>query len=246
MAENNEEPIASVEGMKGAFGEALVRNNKKIRQDRALAIAESAQMIYKRTVEDLQLSIKQMRRDRDAIIRFTEHTSAATFFIDLVYFEDIERTRKTELIFEGAQGILLDQVHGFFPNVTRSNTTIKNVLTMCEPKEVYYVTRSYMTRHGNGPVPEAAYVEIKNNANESNKTNDFQGRFRSFKLNLPLLRYAAECERLPARTRTNLVVTCCDQVKADFGEIVDGIGYEPDRLLRSDGPAARHVKQVNQ
>ncbi len=33
-----------------------------------------------------------------------------------------------DLVFEGAQGILLDQDFGFFPNVTRSNTTSKNAL----------------------------------------------------------------------------------------------------------------------
>lgn len=54
--------------MKGAFVSSLVRNNKKIREDRAIAIAESAQMLYKRTVEDLELTIKQLKRDREAML----------------------------------------------------------------------------------------------------------------------------------------------------------------------------------
>ena len=35
--------------MKGAFVTSLVRNNKKIREDRAITIAETAEMLYKRT-----------------------------------------------------------------------------------------------------------------------------------------------------------------------------------------------------
>ena len=54
--------------MKGAFVGSLVRNNKKIREDRAIAIAESAEMLYKRTVEDTELEIKQLKRDREAML----------------------------------------------------------------------------------------------------------------------------------------------------------------------------------
>ena len=54
--------------MKGAFVGSLVRNNKKIREDRAMAIAESADMLYKRYVEDTELKIKQLKRDREAML----------------------------------------------------------------------------------------------------------------------------------------------------------------------------------
>jgi hypothetical protein len=55
-------------GMKGAFIQSLVRNNKKIREDRAIAIQEAAQLIYKRVVEDLQIKIKQMKRERESML----------------------------------------------------------------------------------------------------------------------------------------------------------------------------------
>ena len=54
--------------LKGAFVGSLVRNNKKIREDRAIAIAEEAQMKYKRQVEDLELRIKQMKRERENML----------------------------------------------------------------------------------------------------------------------------------------------------------------------------------
>lgn len=42
------------EKREGAFLSSLKRNNKQIRDDRATAIAEDAQVLYRRTVEDLE------------------------------------------------------------------------------------------------------------------------------------------------------------------------------------------------
>lgn len=58
----------TLDTMKGAFVGSLVRNNKKIREDRAIMITESAEMIYKRKVEDTALQIKQLKRDREAML----------------------------------------------------------------------------------------------------------------------------------------------------------------------------------
>ena len=52
----------------GAFLDSLKRNNKQIREDRAEAIGEDAQLVYKREVEDLELSIKQMRREQENML----------------------------------------------------------------------------------------------------------------------------------------------------------------------------------
>lgn len=67
MDEKSETP-ETLSDMKGAFVGSLVRNNKKIREDRAIAIAESAEMLYKRQVEDTELQIKQLKRDREAML----------------------------------------------------------------------------------------------------------------------------------------------------------------------------------
>lgn len=66
--ETNGKTTTELGEMKGAFVNSLVRNNKKIREDRAIAIAESAEMLYKRTVEDTTLKIKQLKRDREAML----------------------------------------------------------------------------------------------------------------------------------------------------------------------------------
>lgn len=56
--ENTNENSAVLSEMKGAFVELLMHNNKKIREDRAISIAEDAQLLYKRAVEDLEIEIK--------------------------------------------------------------------------------------------------------------------------------------------------------------------------------------------
>jgi hypothetical protein len=67
---NAPDPVVGgpLEVTKGAFLTALKRNNKQIRDDRAQAIGEDCYMIYRRTIEDLQLNIKRMERDRENML----------------------------------------------------------------------------------------------------------------------------------------------------------------------------------
>jgi hypothetical protein len=44
----------------GAFVSSLKRNNKQIRDDRAAAIAEDTELVYKRKIEDIEMEIKKM------------------------------------------------------------------------------------------------------------------------------------------------------------------------------------------
>lgn len=64
-----------LEDMKGDFVSSLVRNNRKIREDRAVAIAEGAQLLYKREVEDLQIQIKQLARERESMLDLSPTTA---------------------------------------------------------------------------------------------------------------------------------------------------------------------------
>lgn len=72
-------------------------------------------------------------------------------------FEEFDFSDGT-YVFEGAQGILLDEFHGFHPHTTWSKTTTKNAMRIIgdahgplENVTTYGVMRSYMTRHGAGP-----------------------------------------------------------------------------------------------
>ncbi len=56
------------ENVTGAFVDSLKRNNKQIRDDRALAIVDKTQMIYRRQVEDLEVKIKSMKYEQAGMI----------------------------------------------------------------------------------------------------------------------------------------------------------------------------------
>ena len=58
----------SEETKAGAFQESLYRNNAKIRKDRADAIIEDAQLIYKREIEDLEVEKKRLVRDQENML----------------------------------------------------------------------------------------------------------------------------------------------------------------------------------
>ena len=68
------------------------------------------------------------------------------------------KKQKKKILFEGAQGILLDVDHGTYPFVTSSNTVAANAATGtgCGPNSINYVlgiTKAYTTRVGEGPFP---------------------------------------------------------------------------------------------
>jgi hypothetical protein len=58
-----------------AFEASLKRNNKQIKGDRAEAIAEDTQMAYKRAVEDLQITIKRLRRKQENMLDLSPDNS---------------------------------------------------------------------------------------------------------------------------------------------------------------------------
>lgn len=126
------------------------------------------------------------------------------------------------LVFEGAQGLLLDQNAAFFPHVTRSNTGLKNVVELAdeagiEHLDVLYATRAYLTRHGAGPMPfelpEKPYEKI---FDATNKPHPYQGTLRFAPLNLDLLQTYITADLQHAKTRLStslhLGVSCCDQL----------------------------------
>ena len=68
------------------------------------------------------------------------------------------KKKKKKILFEGAQGILLDVDHGTYPFVTSSNTVAASAATGtgCGPNSIHYVlgiAKSYTTRVGEGPFP---------------------------------------------------------------------------------------------
>jgi adenylosuccinate synthase len=102
--------------------------------------------------------------------------------------------RRGPVVFEGAQGVLLDERFGFHPYTTWSTTTFANATTLLAEAGTSArrlgVTRAYLTRHGPGPfVTEDATLE---RPEPHNRRGPWQGAFRTGHLDAVALRYALE------------------------------------------------------
>lgn len=137
----------------------------------------------------------------------------------LFQLADLEHLRQyPNLIFEGSQGILLDQTHGLFPHVTYAHTTSRNAIEICQSLgiddiDIFYVTRCYSTRHGKGWMPNQhqSIALIEHDA-ETNQYNPYQGAFRVAELDVDALNYALSIDELyRGDARPHLMVTCLDQ-----------------------------------
>ena len=103
----------------------------------------------------------------------------------LVELHDIVSDYDT-LIFEGGQGLLLDQSNfGDFPHLTPSSVgsyNIHNTINKlgADSTDIFYVSRSYMTRHGVGPMDAECSKDDINPAiiDATNIRNDWQDELR--------------------------------------------------------------------
>ena len=103
---------------------------------------------------------------------------------DRKWLEEIKHFQ--HLIFETGQGLLLDQDYeAYAPHLTSSKTGIHNSAVFLEKRglsleEAIYVTRPYVTRHGNGPLPcEVNRSELPGVGEDlTNRPNECQGTLR--------------------------------------------------------------------
>lgn len=166
-----------------------------------------------------------------------------------------------DIVFEGAQGLRLDEYAPGFPHVTRSRTGLTNVLTLLKaagrtaPLDVTYVTRAYVTRHGAGPLTgECVGHPFGWTGAETNVENTHQGRLRYAPLDIKELSQAVNRDMQqtladPAREmRMALAVTCLDQTPHwaahEASDIADAVGL-PLRFW-STGPTRNDVKQAKE
>jgi len=225
--------------------------------------------VYKRLAALGVRKISKIWRERfasDAIReRFIEDTQR---FLERLTLAPLTHLNAYDhLVFEGAQGLLLDQERGCFPYVTRSFTGVKNALHLLrklglQDINIYYLTRAYTTRHGAGPLLHALSAQpYKKIVDLTNKPNHYQGSLRFAWFDLDLFQQTV-LEDLSDSTgfhvRTHLAMTCLDQVDDKARFICDGILHqtEPEKLaqltahsigahtiLTSYGPTRSDVRQ---
>jgi adenylosuccinate synthase len=115
------------------------------------------------------------------------------------------------LVFEGAQGVLLDEDFGFHPFTTWSRCTpngahqLLSRIGWSHPMETVGVLRAYAVRHGPGPLPTEDALVAARTSERHNHTGPWQGPVRKGWLDLVLLSYAIRaCGGVDALALTHL------------------------------------------
>lgn len=143
------------------------------------------------------------------------------------------------VIYEGAQGLMLDEHTGHFPYVTRSTTGLMSAVKVASELGIthidpVYVTRVYTTRHGAGPLEREGVpfcAEGITITDKTNVTNKWQGDLRYAPLNVSDLCYNIhkDLDRVWDFARffgveigaPKVMVTCMDQV-GEWVEFITG------------------------
>lgn len=168
--------------------------------------------------EDHQLSLRDeitMLHDRGAPRLFAEALNALAKSLTIAeagYLKGL--AEEHPLIFEGAQGVLLDEWYGFHPHTTWSTTTTANALEIL--KEIEFtgevetlgLLRAYHTRHGAGPFPSVDKNLSETVPDLHNGLGPWQGEFRVGHFDLVLARYA-----LAVCNVDSLVITNVDRLE---------------------------------
>lgn len=147
------------------------------------------------------------------------------------------------VVFEGAQGVLLDEKFGFHPYTTWTNTTFDNAHGVLD--EIGFdgtvtrlgVIRGYATRHGAGPFVTEDHELAKHLPEYHNGHNQWQQQFRVGYLDLPALKYAVEA----AGGVDTLAVTGLDRMQSLDGwkvatayRLTDGSAMDDLEVIRGE------------
>jgi len=154
----------------------------------------------------------------------------APFICDTFNYLDGAMAAGKKVLYEGAQGILLDIDYGTYPYVTSSSTAAGGVYTgagtMNQPlEEVIGICKAYTTRVGNGPFPTELFDNIGETIQKvGNEIGATTGRKRRCGwLDLPLLKYAIKCSNISTLALTKVdILTVLDEIKVCYAYKYEG------------------------
>ncbi|MDB5507622.1 MAG: adenylosuccinate synthase [Hyphomicrobiales bacterium] len=160
---------------------------------------------------------------------------------------DTMRRQGRRILFEGAQGALLDVDHGTYPFVTSSNTTAANAATGSGvgPRAIGYVlgiAKAYTTRVGGGPFPTELTDEIGQTIGErGHEFGTVTGRARRCGwFDAVLVRQTVKTSGIDGIALTKLdILDGFKEIKVCTRYLLDG--EEIDRLPASQAAQARVV-----
>jgi adenylosuccinate synthase len=139
--------------------------------------------------------------------------TVAPFLGDTFNYLDDAFTKGKKILYEGAQGVLLDIDYGTYPFVTSSNTSLGGIYTgagvggKCVD-EVLGIAKAYTTRVGHGPFPTELFDDVGERIQTTGKEfGATTGRKRRCGwIDIPLLRYATKASGLTSLALTKIDV----------------------------------------
>lgn len=178
------------------LGESALRRKLESIQDRKLAeIRPLVQGHMLERVYNEWLVVSAKFNELDRILDLYEAFADKVSIVGPEWFEEQLKEDQT-IVFEGAQGVLLDQDFGFQPFTTWTDCTFGNAVKLLNgftgDVTKLGIVRGYMTRHGNGPFVTERKDFKPFSDHDHNKTHGFQGAFRSGAFDLVATRYALD------------------------------------------------------
>jgi adenylosuccinate synthase len=155
------------------------------------------------------------------------------------------------IVFEAAQGLLLDQNNTeYFPHLTPSNTGIKNPKKIIENVEwndeinieTCYVSRTYLTRHGAGKFPSECSKSLINEYmyDHTNVPNPFQDTLRYGTLDLGELYSRCSNDVGDFGSHKSLALTHCNECDWDNEKLVEL--FKEWNIYYSDGETHQDIE----
>ncbi|MGD9649971.1 MAG: adenylosuccinate synthase [Dongiaceae bacterium] len=165
--------------------------------------------------------------------------------------DQAQKDRK-KILFEGAQGSLLDVDHGTYPFVTSSNTVagMASVGSGLGPRHVGYVlgiTKAYTTRVGSGPFPSELFDEIGEGIGQRGKEfGTVTGRKRRCGwFDAVLVRQAVKLNGLHGLALTKLdVLDGVEEIKVCVGYTLNGKKLDYFPSSQSEQASAQPVYEI--
>ena len=158
-------------GIGPAYEDKIARRGVRVGD---MANADALSSAIRHNVDARNRIIGDSVMDADQVIADvrTAWARMGPWVTDVSLFLDRARKAGRSIMFEGAQGTLLDIDHGTYPYVTSSNATTGGVCTGLgvPPRAidgVLGVAKAYITRVGEGPLPTELFGEIGNRLRET-------------------------------------------------------------------------------
>jgi adenylosuccinate synthase len=191
--------------------------------------------------------------EEEAAKLFEYGTMLKEFVCDTFSLIDKATSEGKKILFEGAQGILLDIDYGSYPYVTSSSTGAAGIFTGAGVTngvvaEKLGIVKAYITRVGEGPMPTEIEEEIGDRIQKiGHEFGATTGRRRRCGwLDLPSLKYAVKASALTSIALTKLdVLSGLEELKVCYAYEVDGVEYDcayPGLDLKNAKPLFRDLK----